>query len=53
MKKILTFLLFTLINCTLFAQSQISVQSFQKLGSDMTARIEAPKKDQNGEIAPS
>jgi hypothetical protein len=50
MKKILTILLFTLFTGTLFAQSQISVQSFQKLGSDMTARIEAPKKDQNGDI---
>ena len=50
MKRILTILLFTLFTGTLFAQSQISVQSFRKLDSDMTARIEAPKKDQNGDI---
>ncbi|GEM_PF-6810848 len=45
MKKTLTFFLFTLFTGTLFAQSQISVQSFRKLDSDMTAGIEAPKID--------
>ena len=43
MKKILTFFLFTLFTGTLFVQSQISVQSFRKLDSDMTAKIEIPK----------
>ena len=50
MKKILTILLFTLFTSTLFAQSQITVKSFRKLESDMTARYEAPKKDQNGDV---
>ncbi len=50
MKKILTILLFTLFSSNLFAQSQITVKSFRKLESDMTARYEAPKKDQNGDV---
>jgi hypothetical protein len=45
MKKILIFFLFALFAGTLFAQSQIYVQSFCKLDSDMTARFEAPKID--------
>lgn len=31
-------------------QSKISVASFQKMESDLTARVTAPKRDQNGEI---
>jgi hypothetical protein len=50
MKKILTILLFTLFSSILFAQSQITVKSFRKLENDMTARYEAPKKDQNGDV---
>ena len=35
---------------TLSAQPQISVKSFEKRENDITARIEAPKKDQNGDL---
>ena len=31
-------------------QSKISVASFQKMESDITARVTAPKRDQNGEV---
>lgn len=31
-------------------QSKISVASFQRMESDLTARVTAPKRDQNGEI---
>lgn len=48
MKKLLgTLLVFTLIN-NIFAD--ISVKSFRKLENDMTARIDAPKQDQNGDV---
>lgn len=30
--------------------AEIAVKSFRKLESDMTARIDAPKKDQNGDV---
>lgn len=43
MKKILPILLLSLFTVTLFAQSEISVQSFRKLYRDMTAKIEIPK----------
>lgn len=36
------------ISSTLFAQPKISVKSFVKQDNDLTARIDAPKKDQNG-----
>ncbi len=50
MKNLLTLLVITLLIGTLTSQSQIAVKSFRKLDSDLTARIEAPKKDQNGDI---
>ena len=34
-----------------YAQPQISVKSFRKLENDLSARVDAPKKDQNGEIS--
>ena len=48
MKKILTILfLFAIIGNLL---AEISVKSFRKLENDMTARIDAPKNDQNGDV---
>lgn len=35
---------------TMAQQSKISVASFQRMESDITARVTAPKRDQNGEI---
>ena len=32
------------------AQNKIQVTSFQRMETDITARITAPRKDQNGEI---
>ena len=43
-------LLLLLFSNTLFAQPQISVKSFVKRENDITARVEAPKKDQNGDL---
>ena len=50
MKKILIVLLFASFTINIFSQAQITVKSFRKLESDMTARYEAPKKDQNGDV---
>jgi len=48
MKHLLTpFILFLLLFST---SAQISVKSFHKLESDMTARIDAKKIDQNGDV---
>jgi len=49
MKKILPFFLILSLSGNLLAQS-ISVKSFRKLENDLTARLDAPKKDQNGEV---
>ena len=48
MKNIFTSLL--LISFFLNLSAEISVKSFRKLDNDMTARIDAPKKDQNGDV---
>lgn len=48
MKKIINLLLFFTLFSSLSAE--IAVKSFRKLDSDMTARIDAPKKDQNGDV---
>lgn len=48
MKNLTVTLFFLLIIANLSAE--IAVKSFRKLESDMTARIEAPKKDQNGDV---
>jgi hypothetical protein len=50
MKKCLLILILMVFTGTgLFAQ-QISVKSFRMLENDLTARVEAPKKDQNGDV---
>ena len=41
--------IFILFSHTLYSQN-LSVASFRKLDNSMTARIDAPKKDQNGDI---
>ncbi|MCX6309151.1 MAG: PEGA domain-containing protein [Bacteroidia bacterium] len=46
--RILFLLLAISISSTLFAQ--LAVKSFTKLGNDLTARIDAPKRDQNGDL---
>ena len=48
MKKILNVLLFFTLFSSLSAE--ISVKSFRKLENDMTARIDAKKIDQNGDV---
>lgn len=48
MKRAVLSLFFFLIIGNLFAE--ISVKSFRKLENDMTARIDAPKRDQNGDV---
>jgi len=48
MKIKLILLLLTV--CFNILTAQLSVKSFRKLESDMTARIDAPKKDQNGDV---
>ncbi len=50
MKNIVLALLFVLICNFAFGQAQISVKSFSRQENDMTARIESPKKDQNGDV---
>jgi hypothetical protein len=50
MKNLLTLLLITLFTSTLISQAQIVVKSFNKLENDMTARVYAPKTDQNGDV---
>ncbi|MEI6139239.1 MAG: SUMF1/EgtB/PvdO family nonheme iron enzyme [Mariniphaga sp.] len=49
-RYLLPFLLLLSFSGILFAQPQISVKSFEKRENDITARIEAPKKDQNGDL---
>lgn len=46
------FLLLVMFNTTSLSaqQSKISVASFNRMETDITARVTAPKKDQNGEI---
>ena len=48
MKRILFLLLFSV--ATFSISAEISVKSFRKLDNDMTARIDAPKRDQNGDV---
>lgn len=49
MKKILTFWLLLLTITPLSAQ-QLSVKSFRKLPNDLDARVNEPRKDQNGDV---
>ena len=49
MKKLLTCILILTLTGNLLAQS-IRVKSFRKLENDLTARLDAPRKDQNGEV---
>ncbi len=49
-KNQLPLLLLLLFSCTLLAQPKIGVKSFERKENDMTARIDAPKKDQNGDV---
>ncbi|MEI6141166.1 MAG: SUMF1/EgtB/PvdO family nonheme iron enzyme [Mariniphaga sp.] len=46
----LPLLLLLVWGSTLLAQPKISVKSFERKENDMTARIDAPKKDQNGDV---
>ena len=47
---VLLFLLFALFPECIWAQNQIQVTSFQRMETDLTARVTAPKRDQNGEV---
>ena len=49
-KPQLPLLLLLLWSSTLLAQPKISVKSFERKDNDMTARTDAPKKDQNGDV---
>ena len=49
-KTLFPLLLLLLGGSTLLAQPKISVKSFERKENDMTARIDAPKKDQNGDV---
>ena len=49
-KTQLPLLLMLLWSSTLLAQPKISIKSFERKENDMTARIDAPKKDQNGDV---
>jgi hypothetical protein len=49
MRKFLTFCLILLNVSPLFAQ-QLSVKSFRKLPNDLDARVNEPKRDQNGDV---
>lgn len=45
------FLLFSFFSQhQIFAQGKIEVVSFQRMETDITARVTAPKRDQNGEL---
>lgn len=48
MKQIILLLLFISFTTTLFGE--ISIRSFRKVENDMTARIDARKTDQNGDV---
>ncbi|MFZ4726272.1 MAG: PEGA domain-containing protein [Paludibacter sp.] len=50
MKKPIHILLVSLLSITLLAQNNIGIKSFVKVQNDMTARIDYPKKDQNGDV---
>ena len=49
MKKFLAFCLLALMITPLFSQ-QLAVKSFRKLPNDLDARVNEPKKDQNGDV---
>jgi len=51
MKQKLTFLFFILILGITLSAQHISVESFRMLENDMDARVNHPKRDQNGEVA--
>lgn len=44
------FWIFLFIGVTFGINAQIAVKSFTKLDNDLTARIDAPKRDQNGDV---
>lgn len=44
------FWIFLFIGVTFGITAQIAVKSFTKLDNDLTARIDAPKRDQNGDV---
>lgn len=51
MTKLLTlFLVFALTGTLLAQEPQLNVKSFRKLESDLDARVNEPKKDQNGDL---
>ena len=52
LKRWLVVLLVALVGgpAALAQQSKIAVASFTRMETDITARVTAPKKDQNGEI---
>ncbi|MEI6139240.1 MAG: hypothetical protein WCP85_08245, partial [Mariniphaga sp.] len=47
---LLPLLLLLSFSSTLHAQQMIGVKSFEPRVNDITARVEAPKKDQNGDL---
>ena len=53
LKRWLVVLLVALVGgpAALAQQSKIAVASFTRMETDITARVTAPKKDQNGEIS--
>ena len=50
MKKLLTIFFLISITIPLMGQTQLSVKSFNKLANDLDARVNEPKKDQNGDV---
>lgn len=49
-KFLLLFSMVLVCVSTLFAQPKISIPSFSRQENDLSARIDAPKKDQNGDV---
>ena len=48
MKKL--YITLFLLAAIISVSAEIAVKSFRKLENDMTARIDVPKKDQNGDV---
>ena len=51
MNRLLTLILFFTVTGTLLAQEpELNIKSFRKLENDLDARVNEPKKDQNGDL---
>ena len=49
-KYLLLFSMVLVCTSNLFAQPKMSIPSFSRQENDLTARVDAPKKDQNGDV---